>query len=120
MVPTSLRKIIKSRFTPDSFSPSTPRFRSPLRIPLAMNPTHQHAPTPKELCLAAVEQALIDSEAREIDTKNQFTALLSGFRQLELLMQEMNPTNTPKTPPTDTIPVRLTVRATCKVRGDGL
>ena len=63
-----------------------------------MNPIHQHAPTPEELRLAAVEQALIDSEAREIETKNQFAALLSSFRQLELLMWEMNPTNTPKTP----------------------
>ena len=73
-----------------------------------MNPTHQHTPTPEELRLAAVEQALINSEAREIETKNQFTALLSGFRQLELLMREMNPANTPKTPPTDTIPFQLT------------
>ena len=72
-----------------------------------MNPTHQHTPTPEELRLAAVEQALIDSEAREIETKNQFAALLSGFRQLELLMRELNPANTPKTPPTDTTPVRL-------------
>ena len=72
-----------------------------------MDPTHQHTSTPEELCLAAVEQALIDSEAREAETKNQFAALLSGFRQLELLMRELNPANTLKTPPTDTIPVRL-------------
>ena len=72
-----------------------------------MNPTHQHAPTPEELCLAAVEQALINSEAREIETKNQFIALLNGFQQLELLMGELTPAKTPKTPPTDNIPVKL-------------
>ena len=72
-----------------------------------MNPTHQHAPTPEELHLAAVEQALIDSEAREIETKNQFTALLNGFQQLELLMRELTPAKTPKTPPTNSIPIRL-------------
>ena len=51
-----------------------------------MDPTHQHVPTLEELCLAAVEQALIDSKAREIETKNQFAAFLNGFQQLELLM----------------------------------
>ena len=54
-----------------------------------MDPTHQHVPTPKELCLAAVEQALIDSKAKEIEMKNQFAALLNGFQQLELLMREL-------------------------------
>ena len=68
-----------------------------------MDPTHQHVPTPEELRLAAVEQALIDSKARKIEMKNQFAALLNGFQQLELLMREL----TPKTTPTDTIPVRL-------------
>ena len=72
-----------------------------------MDPTHQHVPTPEELRLAAVEQALIDSKAREIETKNQFAALLNGFEQLELLMQELTPAKTPKTTPTDTIPVQL-------------
>ena len=51
-----------------------------------MNPTQQSAPTTEELHLAAVKQALIDSEAREIETKNKLAALLSGFQQLELLI----------------------------------
>ena len=51
-----------------------------------MDPTQQSAPTTKELCLAAVEQALIDPEAREIETKNQLATLSSGFQQLELLI----------------------------------
>ena len=72
-----------------------------------MNPTHQHASTPKELRLAAVEQALIDSKAREIEMKNQFAALLNGFQQLELLMRELTPAKTPKTTLTDTIPIWL-------------
>ena len=72
-----------------------------------MDPTHQHVPTPEELRLAAVEQALIDSKSREIETKNQFAALLNGFQQLELLMRELAPAKTPKTTPTDTIPIRL-------------
>ena len=55
-------------------------------------------PTPEELCLAAVEQALINSEAREIETKSQFAALLNGFQKLELLMRELTPAKTPKTP----------------------
>ena len=72
-----------------------------------MDPTHQHVPTPEELHLAAVEQVLIDSKAREIEMKNQFTALLNGFQQLELLMWELTPAKTPKTTPTDTIPIQL-------------
>ena len=51
-----------------------------------MNPTHQHDPTPEELCLAAVEQALADSEAREVETKSQLDALINGFQHLELLI----------------------------------
>ena len=71
-----------------------------------MNPTHQHASTP-EACLAAVEQALIDSEAREIATKAQLTTLLTGFQQLELLLRNLQPPSTsPKTPSVDVTPVR--------------
>ena len=51
-----------------------------------MDPTQQSAFTAKELCLAAVEQALIDSKAREIETINQLATLLSSFQQLELLI----------------------------------
>ena len=50
-----------------------------------MNPTNQPVPTPEELCLAAVEQALVDSNTREVETKNQLAALVNGFQQLELL-----------------------------------
>ena len=53
-----------------------------------------------------VEQAIIDSKAREIETKAQLTTLLSSFRQLELLIQKLQPPSTSlKTPPVDTIPV---------------
>ena len=68
-----------------------------------MNPAQQHAPSSEELRLAVAEQALADSKAREIETKNQFTALLNGFQQLELLMWEL----TPKTTLTDTTPIQL-------------
>ena len=72
-----------------------------------MNPAQQHASSSEELRLAAVEQALADSKAREIETKNQFAALLNGFQQLELLMRELTPAKTPKATLTDTIPIRL-------------
>ena len=71
-----------------------------------MDPTHQHVLTPEELCLAAVEQALIDSKAREIETKNQFTALLYSFQQLELLMQELAPAYIHPTPSTS-VPIDI-------------
>ena len=72
-----------------------------------MNPTYQHTPTPEKLCLAAVEKALIDSEAREVETKNQLAALLNSFQQLELLIREIKPAITPNPPPpTDTNPVQ--------------
>ena len=72
-----------------------------------MNPTHQQDPTPEELHLTAVEQALADSEAREVETKSQLTALINGFQHLELLIRELKPIQTPNTPPTNIIPVRL-------------
>ena len=34
-----------------------------------MNPAQQHAPSPEELCLTALEQALADSKAREEETQ---------------------------------------------------
>src|ERR1700761_6843103 len=72
-----------------------------------MNPTHQHDPTPEERRLAAVEQALADSEAREVETKSQLAALLNGFQHLELLIRELKPIQTPNTPPTNVTPIRL-------------
>ena len=59
-----------------------------------MNPTHQHNPTPEERRLAAVEQALADSKAREVETKSQLAAIINSFQQLELLMQELKPVQT--------------------------
>ena len=74
-----------------------------------MDPTQQSAPTAEELHLAAVEQALIDPEAREIETKNQLATLLSSFQQLELLIQELKPAKTLKSPLTDITPIWLTL-----------
>ena len=65
-------------------------------------------PLPEEHRLAAVEQALADSEAREVETKSQLAALINGFQHLELLIQELKPIQTPSTPPTNVTPVRLT------------
>ena len=72
-----------------------------------MNPTHQHDPTPEELHLVAVEQALADSEAREIETKSQLAALINGFQHLELLIQELKPVQTSNTPLTNITPIQL-------------
>ena len=73
-----------------------------------MNPAHQHDPTPEELRLAAVERALADSEAREVETKSQLTTLINGFQHLELLIRELKPVKTLNTPPTNITPVWLT------------
>ena len=72
-----------------------------------MNPTHQHDPTPEELRLAAVERALADSEAREVETKSQLTALINSFQHLELLIRELKPIKTLNTPLTNITPIRL-------------
>ena len=73
-----------------------------------MNPIHQQDPTPEELPLVAVEQALADSEAREVETKSQLAALINGFQHLELLIRELKPVQTPNTPLTNITPIWLT------------
>ena len=106
MVPRSLQKITKSDLPLTCLLQALPILIPPQNS-LSMDPTHQHVPTPEELHLAVVEQALIDSKAREIEMKNQFAALLNSFQQLGLLMRELTPAKIPKTTPTDTIPIRL-------------
>ena len=98
MVPKLFQKTTKSRPTSDLYFSEHSSIPIPPQNSLSMNPTHQHAPTPK-VRLAAVEQAIIDSKAREIETKAQLTTLLTSFQQLELLLQNIQPPSTsPKCP----------------------
>ena len=53
-----------------------------------MNPAQQHAPSPEELCLTALEWALTDSKAREEETWKQLATLLDRFKNLERLFTE--------------------------------
>ena len=72
----------------------------------SMDPTQQLAPSP-ELRLVAVEQALIDSKAREIETQKQLASILNGFQQLEALIQKLQPPPTsPKISSTNITPLR--------------
>ena len=71
-----------------------------------MNPAQQHAPSSEELRLAAVEQALADSIAREIETQKTLSLLTDGFQLLRELVQTHIPLRTPpKTPSMDITPV---------------
>ena len=58
-----------------------------------MDPAQQHTPNSEESCLAAMERAYADSEARHA---KQFDMLLNGFLKLEKMLQEQHP---PLTPP---------------------
>ena len=60
-----------------------------------MNPAQQHAPSSEELRLAAVEQALADSIAREIETQKTLSLLTNGFQLLRELVQTHIPLCTP-------------------------
>ena len=79
--------------------------RIPPQASLAMDPAQQHTPNSKESCLAAMEHAYADSEARHA---KQFDMLLNGFLKLEKMMQEQHPPPTPpkKNPPIDIISIR--------------
>ena len=71
-----------------------------------MNPAQQHAPSSEELHLTALEQALTDSRAREIETQKTLELLTNGFQLLQDLVLKHTPLCTsPKTPFMDTIPV---------------
>ena len=66
-----------------------------------MDPAQQHTPNSEESCLAAMECAYADSEARNA---KQFEMLLNGFLKLEKMMQQQHPPPTPpKNPPIDII-----------------
>ena len=56
-----------------------------------MNPVQQHAPSPEELHLTALEQALADSKAREEETQKQLATVLDRFKNLERLLMEQQP-----------------------------
>ena len=69
-----------------------------------MDPAQQPTPNSEELCLAAMEHAYADSEARHA---KQFDMLLNGFLKLEKMMQEQHPPPTPpKNPPIDIISIQ--------------
>ena len=51
-----------------------------LRPSQVMNPVQQHAPSPEELHLTALEQALTDSKAREEETQKQLVTLIDRFK----------------------------------------
>ena len=63
----------------------TPSVRIPPQASLAMDPAQQHTPNSEESCLAAMECAYANSEARHA---KQFDMLLNGFLKLEKMMQE--------------------------------
>ena len=69
-------------------------WNSPSVLPLNMNPAQQHLPSSDELCFTALEQAVIDSRAREAKTEQRIEMLLNGFLKLERFMTEQ------QTPPT--------------------
>ena len=71
-----------------------------------MNPAQQYFPSPEELHLLAVEQALVDFKAREIETQAKLETILNGFKHIEQLILEQQPPPTPpKIPSTNIIPV---------------
>ena len=51
-----------------------------------MNLAQQHAPSSKKLCLTALEQALANSKAREIETQKTLNLLRDGFQLLQDLV----------------------------------
>ena len=79
----------------------------PPHISPAMNPAQQHAPSSKELHLAALEQALANSEAREIETQKTLELLTNSLQLLQdLVLLKHLPLHTPpKVPLADTIPI---------------
>ena len=88
----------------------TPRnssvWNSPSVLPLIMNPAQQHIPSSDELCFTALEQAVINSQAREAKTEQRIEMLLNGFLKLERFMTEQQPPPAPpKISPIDIIPV---------------
>ena len=79
-------------------------FLIPPHIFPTMNPAQQHAPSSEELHLTALEQALADSKAREIETQKTLELLTNGFQLLQDLVLKHIPLCTSlKTPFTDTI-----------------
>ena len=81
-----------------------------------MNPAQQHAPSSEELCLAALEQALANSLAREIETQRTLSLLTDSFQLLRELVQTHIPLCTsPKIPLVDTVRghVMLDLQPTC-------
>ena len=73
---------------------------------LTTNPAQQHAPSSEELCLAAVEQALANSVAREIETQKTLSLLTDGFQLLWELVQTHIPLCTSlKAPSIDITPI---------------
>ena len=64
------------------------------------------SPSSEELHLAAVEQALADSVAREIETQKTLSLLTDGFQLLRELVQTHIPLCTsPKVPSMDITPI---------------
>ena len=108
MVLKSFQNSTKFRLISDSYISDHSSVPIPPQNSRSMNLTQQHDPTP-EGCLAKVEQAVINSKAREIEVNNQLAALLNGFQHLELMLQKLQPPSpSPKTPPIDITPVQST------------
>ena len=83
-----------------------------------MNPAQQHVPSSDKLCFAALEQAVIDSQAREAKTEQRIEILLNGFLKLERFMTEQQPPPTPpKISPIDIIPPNRTTPSTSITNG---
>ena len=64
-----------------------------------MNPAQQHVPSSDELHFTALEQAIINSQAREAKTEQRIEMLLNGFLKLERFMTEQQPPPTPQNLP---------------------
>ena len=66
-----------------------------------MTPPQQASPSPVELRLASLEQALADSQAREEEIKNQLNTLIIRFKHLEETISESKNVS----PPIPTTPI---------------
>ena len=72
-----------------------------------MNPVQQHVPSSDKLCFAALEQAIINSQAKKAKTEQRIEMLLNSFLKVERFMTEQQPPPTPpKISPIDIIPVQ--------------
>ena len=72
-----------------------------------MNPVQQHVSSSDKLHFAALEQAIVNSQAREAKTEERIEMPLNSFLKLERFMTEQQPPPTPpKISPIDIIPIQ--------------